>query len=162
MRRANFAPIAEDAPLYGACRPGHFKADLSAWTETLRSADVERVVCLLSDPEANRWGLPDGYADRFDAHHVPILDRHLPDPDRLATVVSLLDETIDAGGRAAIHCNAGLGRTGVVAAAWLVRNRGYDAPTAIETVESAARAPREAVKCNNATETELYELLESV
>ena len=162
MRRANFAPVADGAPLYGACRPGHFNADLPEWAETLESANVERVVCLLSEPEANRWGLPDGYAEYFDVHHVPILDRHLPDGDRLSTAVSLLDETIDAGGRAAIHCNAGLGRTGIVASAWLVRNRGYDAPTAIETVEAAARAPREAVNCDNATEAELYELLESV
>lgn len=161
MRPANFAPVAGSAPLYGACRPGHFRTGLAAWTDLLETAGVSRVVCLLSETEARRWGIPDDYADRFEAHHVPILDRQLPSPDRLETAVSLVDETINDGERAAVHCNAGLGRTGVVAAGWLVRARGYEPDAAIDTVEAAGRSPREAVACDNATEAELYALLES-
>lgn len=56
------------------------------------------------------------------------------------------------------HLGAGLGRTGVVSAAWLTRERGYGPRRAIETVENVGRASREAVRCDNATTAELLDL----
>jgi atypical dual specificity phosphatase len=117
------------------------------------------VVCLLSEAEARRYDLPEAYAGRFTVEHVPIRDRHLPDPAALDRAVELLEEANYAGERVAIHCNAGLGRTGFVAAAWLTRAHGYEPEGAIEAVEAAGRAPREAVRDGNATETELLALL---
>jgi atypical dual specificity phosphatase len=160
---AHFGPIVEDGPVFGACRPGHLGGGLADWTGILADGDVSTVVCLLSEGEAGRWGLPGAYDHAFRTHHVPIRDRHLPSVDRLGRAVDLL-ETADDGGHVAVHCNAGLGRTGVVAAAWLVRERGYAPDSAVGTVETGPmpRAPREAVRDGNATETELYDLLASV
>jgi len=156
---ANCGPVAEGARLYGACRPGHLGADTDAWADVLAAAGVERVVCLLSAGEARRWGLPAAYADRFEVAHVPVRDRHLPDPDRLERALAAV-----GGGTTAVHCNAGLGRTGVVGAAWLVRERGFTPRAAVEAVGSAPapRAPLEAVREGTATEADLYELLGSV
>lgn len=161
---ANFGPVADGAPIYGACRPGHLGGDLSRWVEILRGAGVSTVVCLLSDAEAARWGLPAAYDDTFETYHLPVRDRHLPDPDGLARTLDVLEATAADGGRAAVHCNAGLGRTGVVGAAWLVRDRGYPPGRALEALESTRprRAPREAIRDDNVTEGELYELLERV
>jgi atypical dual specificity phosphatase len=156
----NFAPVAPDADVYGACRPGHLGDDLDGWSQTLRAADVEYVVCLLSASEATRWGLPGAYADRFETAHAPIRDRHLPDEATLAAALETVRAATGDGRRVALHCNAGLGRTGVVAAAWLTRERGYDPLNAIETVEEAGRSPREAVQCDNATEEALLALLD--
>lgn len=155
----NFAPIAPETPVYGVCRPGHLGGDLEQWSGTLTEVGVDSVVCLLSTTEATRWGLPAAYADRFGTTHVPIRDRQLPDEATLRAALSALESTTDAGDVVAIHCNAGLGRTGVVAAAWLARDRGYDPREAVETVAEAGRAPREAVRCGNATESELLALL---
>jgi atypical dual specificity phosphatase len=159
MIGASFDPVAPDADVFGVCRPGHFGQDLEEWIGTLEAAGVERVVCLLSKSEAIRWGLPDAYADRFEATHAPIRDRHLPDEATLAEALAAVRraETADRG--VTLHCNAGLGRTGIVAAAWLTRHHGYDPEAAVATVEAAGRAPREAVRCDNATEAELHELL---
>jgi atypical dual specificity phosphatase len=161
---AHFGPIVEDGPVFGACRPGHLGGDLADWTGILADGDVSTVVCLLSDGEAGRWGLPGAYDDAFETYHVPIRDRHFPPADRLARAVDLLAAAADDDERAAVHCNAGLGRTGVVAAAWLVRERGYEPASAVETVETGPmpRAPREAVREGNATEADLYDLLASV
>ncbi|MFQ3318974.1 MAG: hypothetical protein ACI8UR_001122 [Natronomonas sp.] len=158
----NFAPIVPDGsvPVFGACRPGHLGNSLDEWATTLDAAGVESVLCLLSNSEATRWGLPDAYADRFETAHIPIRDRHLPAESTLERALSVIEAADVNGQRAALHCNAGLGRTGVVAAAWLSRHRGYDPMAAIETVEAAGRAPREAVVCGNATEAALLELLE--
>jgi hypothetical protein len=155
----NFAPVAPETPVYGICRPGHLGGGLDDWAATLDSAGVSSVLCLLSSAEATRWGLPDAYADRFETAHVPIRDRHLPDESTLRSALGAIRDADDAGETVAVHCNAGLGRTGVVAAAWLTQECGYDPHEAVETVREAGRAPREAVRCGNATEAELLELL---
>lgn len=152
----NFDPIAPDEPVFGVCRPGHLGSSLDEWATTLSSAGVSRVVCLLSESEAARWGLPAAYADRFNAVHAPIRDRHLPSEPTLETALDVLR----AGEPTVLHCNAGLGRTGIVGAAWLTRERGLGPQEAVETIENAGRAPREAVRCGNATEAELFELLD--
>lgn len=164
MNVANFGPVAEDAPLFGACRPGHLGAGLDTWTDMLRDAGVSTVVCLLSEAEAARWGLPKAYADAFETHHLPVRDRTLPDADELGRTLDLIQSTAEAGEHAAVHCNAGLGRTGIVGAAWLVRERGYEPERAVAAIESSVprRAPREAVRDDNATEAELFGLLERV
>ncbi|WP_090507206.1 protein-tyrosine phosphatase family protein [Natronorubrum sediminis] len=162
MTSANFGRIVEGEPLFGACRPGHLGGDLEQWREILRTRDVSGVVCLLSEREAGRWGCPAAYDDAFETAHVPIRDRHLPDLERLERAVDILGRQTAAGENVAIHCNAGLGRTGVVAAGWLVGDRGYAPEAALEAVETRPwpRAPREAIRDGNATEAELVDLLD--
>lgn len=158
---ANFGPIAEDAPVFGACRPGHLGGDVDAWAAILRDAGVTDVVCLLSKGEARRYGLPDAYDDEFQAHHVPIVDRNLPSPDELYRAIDTLGAAADRGDAAALHCNAGLGRTGVVGAAWLVHERDLAPAEALTAVENAPRrrSPREAIHDDNATLEDLHDLL---
>ena len=150
--------------MFGACRPGHLGGGLEEWVEVLADGEVTAVVCLLSEGEARRWGLPGAYDDAFEAHHVPIRDRHLPSAERLARAVEIVERATDGEGRVALHCNAGLGRTGVVAAGWLVGERGHSPASAVDLVETGPmpRAPREAVRDGNATEAELHDLLASV
>ena len=156
----NFAPVAPSEPVFGVCRPGHLGGSFEHWIATLSAADITQVVCLLSDAEARRHQLPGAYADRFETTHAPIRDRHLPDDETLERALDGVRTADVNGGRCVLHCNAGLGRTGVVGAAWLVRSRGYEPIEAIETVEHAGRSPREAVRCGNATMDDLFELLD--
>ncbi len=161
MNAANVGPITAESAVYGACRPGHLGAGVDDWTRILTDLGIETVVCLLSTGEAARWSLPGAYADAFETAHVPIRDRHLPDPAHLDRALAVIEQATADGDGVALHCNAGLGRTGVVGAAWLVRHRGYAPEHAVETVEAGPlrRAPREAVRADNATEAELFELL---
>ncbi|WP_440763974.1 protein-tyrosine phosphatase family protein [Natronorubrum sp. DTA7] len=164
MTSANFGRIVDDGPLFGACRPGHLGGSLAEWTEILESNGVSGVLCLLSEREASRWGLPASYDGTFDTAHVPIRDRHLPGVDPLRSAVEFIEGVTADGGRVVLHCNAGLGRTGVVAAGWVARDRDCSPEAAIDAVEARPwpRAPREAIRDGNATEEELYELLERV
>ncbi len=156
----NFGRIGPAEPVFGVCRPGHLGGGLDEWSDRLVEAGIGRVVCLLSESEARRHRLPGAYADRFETAHVPIRDRHLPNPETLDVALEAVRTAESNGERCVLHCNAGLGRTGVVSAAWLGRERGYEPRRAIETVEDAGRAPREAVRCGNATTAELFDLLE--
>lgn len=161
MNVANVGPVRPGSPVYGACRPGHLGGGLDDWTRVLQREGIASVVCLLSTAEAARWGLPAAYADTFETAHVPIRDRHLPDPATVDRAMTVIERATADGAGVALHCNAGLGRTGVVGAAWLVRHRGHAPEQAVETVESGPfrRAPREAVRADNATEAELFALL---
>jgi atypical dual specificity phosphatase len=61
---------------------------------------------------------------------LPVRDFHPPTPGQLDAAVEFLEHAVNTGGACAVHCGAGLGRTGTVVAAWLVRR---------------GRTPREAI-----------------
>lgn len=79
--------------------------------------------------------------------HLPVRDFAPPTPDQLRRGVAAIDEALAAGGRVAVHCGAGRGRTGTLLACYLVHH-GSDPAAAIAhvravrpgAVETAAQA----------------------
>jgi protein-tyrosine phosphatase len=138
----------------------------------MESQGIARVVCLLDDVQLTYYGaLPEGlisrYQEAFGAANVlsaPIKDYHLSTAGNLAEIMAFLDESRNAGMRTVIHCSGGMGRTGHVLAAWLVHAHHYTPSEAIETVRNIGpiRNPGEAVDSEEATQEELFNLLESV
>jgi atypical dual specificity phosphatase len=139
----NLAPVAPDAPVFGVCRPGYADGDLDSWLAALEEAGIGRVVCLLSETEAEEYGLPEAYADGSETRHAPLAPEGVPDEEALDAAVEAVRMGNYAGKRVAVHCDDGLGRTGLVAAAWLARYHGYGPLEALDVVEAAGRAPRE-------------------
>ena len=72
------------------------------------------------------------------AVHLPVPDFTPPTVAQLESGVAAIDAALAAGERVAVHCGAGLGRTGTLIAAWLV-TRGRNADGAIAEVR--ARRP---------------------
>jgi atypical dual specificity phosphatase len=66
----------------------------------------------------------------FEVLHLPIRDFEPPTQEELVAAIEFIERTVGRGGACAVQCGAGLGRTGTVAAAWLVR-RGRSAREAI-------------------------------
>jgi atypical dual specificity phosphatase len=68
--------------------------------------------------------------------HVPMADFAPPTPAQLATALDVIHAVVSAGGRVAVHCGGGLGRSGTVAACYLVE-LGHDWRAAVGRVRAA-------------------------
>ena len=69
------------------------------------------------------------------AINLPVPDFTAPDRAILETAVKAITSAHAAGEAVAVHCRAGLGRTGTVVASWLV-SQGLDAEEAIQRVRT--------------------------
>jgi atypical dual specificity phosphatase len=68
--------------------------------------------------------------------HLPVSDSNPPTQDQLERGVAAIGEALGRGERVAVHCGAGLGRTGTLLAAYLV-SQGHGAEDAIARVRAA-------------------------
>ncbi|MGZ8256199.1 MAG: phosphatase domain-containing putative toxin, partial [Gallionella sp.] len=64
--------------------------------------------------------------------HMPIFDREAPSVGQTHMLLVRMQRMIDAGEVLAVHCKAGLGRTGTILAAWMIREGGLSATNAME------------------------------
>jgi protein-tyrosine phosphatase len=108
---------------------------------TLAAVGASVVVCLNERAElADRYP---GYVAWLDAHRGgravwhPIPDLHAPPVEEATELVSRLRAHLDAGEGLLLHCGAGIGRAGTVAAALLL---GYGLP--LDAALSTVRASR--------------------
>jgi protein-tyrosine phosphatase len=120
--------------------------DLDADLDTIRDWGAEAVVTLIEPDEAAQLGvagLGAGLRARGVAWHpLPVPDMQPPGADferHWGTVGPALIDRLRAGGRVLIHCRAGLGRTGTVAARLLLETGAAPSPEAAMVRVRAAR-----------------------
>ena len=68
--------------------------------------------------------------------HLPVRDFTPPTPAQLVAGVAAIDRALATGQRVAVHCAAGLGRTGTLVACWLV-GQGAAPDEAIAAIRAA-------------------------
>ena len=97
--------------------------------KALRSQGVDTVISLTFDPPdlalLHKLG--------FKHHHFPLPDMSAPDMGFIERFVGVLQHELDQGRSVAVHCGAGLGRTGTLLACYFV-NEGLSAQEAIQRV----------------------------
>ena len=95
----------------------------------LRKQGIELLIALTEDPPRRDWVNDAGLM----VMHVPVEDMEAPTQEQLERCVSAIERANGHGMGVAVHCGAGLGRTGVVLAAHFV-TKGTSAQNAIGKV----------------------------
>jgi protein-tyrosine phosphatase len=171
MERFKVAPARSgESSVYGAERPGYDsrfvdKPANQAWVTFVKDKGIQRVCCLLPPKQLAyyRVDLLGEYKAAFgegNVLHAPVEDFHLCNAVLLEdSILPFLANADRLKMPTVVHCSGGIGRTGHILAAWLVRHRGTEVDTALAEVRSTGRNPREAVDTGRATLKELKSLL---
>ena len=114
-----------DKPLLAALARPESPEELT-W---LRRQGIELLLSLTEDPPRRDW-LNDASLLLF---HVPVIDMAAPTQEQLDRAVSAIQRANERQMGVAVHCGAGLGRTGVVLACYFV-SKGLTAANAIARV----------------------------
>jgi len=114
--------------LAGSGRPGRY-ATLQQDLDFLHRQGIDVIISLL---EAT-MNLAEYRAAGFEAHHFPVEDFTAPDLEQAAEICLVIEESLAAGRKVLVHCNAGIGRTGAILACSLVR-RGATPEEAVRLV----------------------------
>jgi protein-tyrosine phosphatase len=172
MAEYGFGPAAKGEKLiFGSQRPGNpgkfiLRQVVDDWVAFMKGQGIQRIVCLLPEEELKYYPLEGGllglYAEVFGPDKVlwaPTPDMQLPTGEAVRHILYFLHAAVEKKEKVVVHCSAGLGRTGLVLAAWLIYDHRMTERKAIRTVEEQNRSPREAVLYGNATEAELMKVL---
>jgi atypical dual specificity phosphatase len=124
MSQPNGFSWIERPLLAGMARP-ESAAEL-AW---LRRQGIEVILSLTEDPLRRDWVNEAGLM----MVHVPVADMEAPSPAQLDHCVATIARATEHKLGVAVHCSAGLGRSGVVLACCLV-TRGMNAQNAIARI----------------------------
>lgn len=110
----------------------------------LRNQGVTHVLTLLTHNEFGIYGVTDlleQYKEAgFDSRYFPILNQGVSSMYGMLEIVEWMDGVLMNGGNMMLHCVGGLGRSGLVAACYLV-SKGMDPDAAITEVRRV-RSPR--------------------
>lgn len=147
----NFGPASGRDEIVFTCeRPGGdtkgamipTTSEVSKWMAFMSTKHISHVIILLEEPELAAYeppGLIPAYLDAgMIVHHIPYSS-----PNASTRILEILEEVSQNNKKRAVaHCTHGMGRSGRVAAAWLVQKYHLTPLAAVEEALEAARTAK--------------------
>lgn len=116
--------------------------------KSLSENGISAVVSLVTEDELEEYGVKDlrnqYKSSSLDTNFLPILDQGVPDKENMNALLEWIHNKVEKGEKVLIHCVGGLGRSGTVAACYLIRYHSKDPVEAIHFVRE--RRSRRAVE----------------
>jgi protein-tyrosine phosphatase len=147
-----FAPANRyESIVFGATRPKYSEISIKQWIEFMQAEKIEKICCLLETKSLIRYqvDLLAIYRQKFGQEAVlwqPLADFQIPTSSNLIDlIIPFLISAEQNQQKVVVHCAGGVGRTGIVLAAWLVSRRGFTNQQAISAVKQNQRYPQEAI-----------------
>ncbi len=109
-------------------KPGRWRNILTD-LDFLRDNGVRAILSLREQESSLRVYMENGFV----AAHLPLIDFAAPSRQQIDDCMRMMEHLLERGGPLYFHCFAGLGRSGTIAAAWLIK-RGVAAVEAIDTI----------------------------
>ncbi len=143
--RVDFLPLsfANEAAIGITILPGRrdWQRSLSEDIQEILSLGISAVVSLVTLDELKTYQVETLHLDlrgkNLEVLHSPILDQGVPSLANLTEILSWIDQMAAAGKKILIHCLGGLGRSGTIAACYLIWKNGVPAQEAISIVRKA-------------------------
>ncbi len=114
-----------DEYVSGSGRPTSFEQ-----VKWVKEKGISMIISLTESP------LPDEWIEvlNFKYIHVPIKDHSAPSVETIEKIIKEIMKEVKAGGRVLVHCAAGLGRTGVILASYIIAKKSITPEDAISFV----------------------------
>jgi protein-tyrosine phosphatase len=134
-------PLGLPGKVYSCPMPyGEFDPDKDTFSQLIKN-EVSFIVVLVSDEELIRktsMNLREVYTDAgMKVIHMPIQDYDVPDTSQLRCAIERAIEVLQDGSNLAIHCSAGIGRTGTFAACLAKHALGVNGKQAVEWIRQS-------------------------
>lgn len=115
--------------------------DLDEDIRRIEEENIEALVCLITENEYEFYGVPElkkRYSEsKLEVRYHPIIDQGIPKKEHLLETLDWIEEKLTKGKNVLLHCVGGLGRTGLVAASYLVEKEEIKPEIAIKKVRKA-------------------------
>lgn len=107
---------------------------------SLKSRGIGALVRLV-EPNESRVTIHDIHEVGLEDYNEPVPDFHAPNREQINKIIAYIDSRLEIGVPVGVSCNAGIGRSGVILACYLVF-KGLDAREALSLVrEKRGRGP---------------------
>lgn len=91
---------------------------------------IKAVLTLTEDPLSEEW------LNNIDYLHIPTINGAAPDIEAIEKAADFIEKNLKDNKSTMVHCAAGKGRTGTILAAYMIKFKGMDAKSAIESVRN--------------------------